>query len=148
AIEQPDGKIIVAGHSVRENNGGEMRLQRYNLNGSVDHDFNNGKPLDIDLNHFIEQPASLALQDDGQILILSNAHEFNDFDQTAHEGAFITRITASGKIDASFGTNGSVKIGKGVDFSLLHIYSNGDIAATSDASEHIHLTPAGAIIKP
>ena len=104
AVQQADGKIVVAGHTVSSPNQGAISVSRYNADGSIDSHFGGGKLVVIDPTPLIEQPVAMAQQADGKIVLLVRelnlAYNASDF--------LLLRINADGSIDKSFGINGVV----------------------------------------
>jgi len=106
---QPDGKIVVGGSSYTTDGcwdyyGGiycnpAFAMIRYNNNGTVDSSFGtNGKVSD---SLTLLQMSSMALQDDGKILVSGNGNP----------NAFITkRYNSNGSIDNGFSTSGTSQI--------------------------------------
>lgn len=101
---QPDGKIVVSGRS-EGSAGQEPFVARYLPNGTVDSDFGDGGrrvlPLDED---YVSAPG-LALQDDGRIVVAGEVAGPPQGNGSLSD-LYVTRLTASGEIDASFGTGG------------------------------------------
>jgi len=88
---QSDGKIVVAGNS---DNPGELviAVARYLPDGTLDPDFNGTGIALVDFN-FSERAASVAVQDDGMIVVAGN--------QSLQ--VLVTRLTSTGALDTSFG---------------------------------------------
>jgi len=118
---QSDGKIAVAGFSVKSTSTGgtayEFALIRYNTNGSLDSTFGIGGIVSTAFGGFVMAEA-IAIQSDGKILV-------------AGGGFVLARYTTNGSIDSTFGNNGIVTtyisdVGK---VNSLVIQSDGKIIA-------------------
>ena len=97
---QKDGKIVVAGYAV--NNSGrvyDFACLRYNADGSFDQSFGDHGKVTTDVGD--GKASSLAVQDN-KIIVAGSAYdgENNEF--------AVVRYNASGKLDASFNSAGSV----------------------------------------
>jgi uncharacterized delta-60 repeat protein len=152
---QPDGKIVAVGHA--EAGGGVTRFAvvRYNLDGSLDTTFNgSGFVLTADFGNSIAYPTKVLLQPDAKIVALGHSS------LSGGNTSFATaRYNANGTLDASFGTNGIVKITGGAGISLEQIRDavllpDGKIVAggvvnnstTSSADvAFIRMTPSGQL---
>ena len=108
AAFQPDGKIIVGG-VVRDNNGSDFLLARYNPDGSVDASFGNSGYFKLDF-YNEDQVQSISVAPDGKIvfggssIFIPQDFSFIRFD------VFIGRLNADGSFDASFGNEGKLTI--------------------------------------
>jgi uncharacterized delta-60 repeat protein len=106
---QPDGKILLAGSLQRTVNGsqqGNFLAVRFDTNGSLDPSFGNGGIAEIDTGEG-EVSWALALQPDGKILLGGNGwagHLYGDLGWAT----LIARLSPTGQLDPSFGTNGFV----------------------------------------
>lgn len=90
---QPDGKLLLAGTSQKANFDANFGIVRLNSDGSLDTSFSgDGKAMfAVGLD---DRPYSIALQDDGKILLGG-----------ATDGDFsVVRLNADGTLDRSFGT--------------------------------------------
>lgn len=99
-LEQPDGKILIAGKSVTSYNGDDIfGIVRLNNDGSRDSSFNTTE--------FVSQINSIKLQPDGKILVGGNFTSFNG--TTSNR---LVRLNADGTTDSSFnigsGFNGTI----------------------------------------
>lgn len=102
SILQNDGKIIIGGSfSLFNNTPGYNRIARLNSNGSIDTTFNPGSGVGTTT---AEQVSSIAVQNDGKILI---GGTFMTYNGTAIKG--IARLHSNGTLDTTFnpgtGTN-------------------------------------------
>jgi len=98
---QPDGKIVVAGHT---NTSGTLDfvLARYLPNGTPDGDFGTGGVVITDFFQHSDWGASVALQADGKIVVAGLAVTGADYDFA------LARYHADGSLDDSFGAGGKV----------------------------------------
>jgi uncharacterized delta-60 repeat protein len=130
----PDGRIVVAGGS-----GGNLALARYLSDGRPDPSFGAAGVVTTDLGG-LEAIIALALQPDGKIVVTGNVaipFDLAAADLIAIRGVLygLARYTASGELDASFGTGG----GRGLDFlpSLVAQQPDGRILAVGHAYSDI-----------
>ncbi|BAY76081.1 FG-GAP repeat-containing protein [Nostoc linckia NIES-25] len=98
---QDDGKILVAGYS---NNGtdDDFAIARYNSDGSLDTTFNTTGKVTTDFNASKEGGNSIAIQDDGKILVAGYSNNGTDDDFA------IVRYNSDGSLDTTFNTTGIV----------------------------------------
>ena len=100
---QSDGKVVAAGTRC-DGQGCLFALARYNTDGSLDASFGSGGKVVTDLAGSNEQINSVAIQDDGRIVVAGS--EYN-----ASEGAYdfaLARYEGDGSLDPTFGTAGSL----------------------------------------
>ncbi|WP_228282514.1 hypothetical protein [Rubrobacter tropicus] len=109
---QPDRKVVVAGEA-QGNNQMDVGLARYNPDGSLDGSFGTGGRTTADLTGVSEQVSALILQPDGKIIVVGYASGGNSQD------FLLSRFGADGSLDASFGTDGTVR---------TDLFSNNDYA--------------------
>ena len=102
-IQQPDGKIVVAGTSFSPT-GADFALARYNTNGSLDTTFGSGGTVATDFGGF-EFVGGAAIETVGGIskIVVVGGASFNGPDDFA-----LARYNLDGSLDASFGTGGKV----------------------------------------
>ena len=98
---QPDGKIVVAGHTGQfgrpgrpANNRFDHAVVRYNANGSVDTTFGAGGVA----SSLIGRIFAMALQPDGGIIVVGDAPQPEDM--------MVARYNANGNLDLNFGLGG------------------------------------------
>ena len=99
---QSDGKIVVAGYSYNGSDE-DFALARYTPTGALDATFGSGGLVTTDFGHGNDRVYAAALQSDGKIVVagLGNSQEGNkDF--------ALARYTATGALDATFGSDGLV----------------------------------------
>ncbi len=101
AAIQNDGKIIACGYSYL-NNGAVFAAVRYNVDGSFDNTFGSEGKAFIPIGSSYDFAFSSAIQDDDKI-ILAGSYRNGDKDNFS-----LVRLTADGKLDSTFGTDGLV----------------------------------------
>lgn len=69
--------------------------------GTPDITFGNGGRVNVDLGFFSQAPIDLKVLPDGKMLVGGI-----EYDSTSNVRAFLTRLTAQGEIDSTFGVNG------------------------------------------
>lgn len=94
-VVQPDGKVIVVGHTSLDQdiNPGRLAVARYNADGSPDASFGSGGIALVSLDDYLIMTYDVALQSDGRIVIAGT-----DF--------VLVRLTTTGELDPTFGANG------------------------------------------
>ncbi|WP_303722310.1 hypothetical protein [Malonomonas rubra] len=97
----PDGKILLAGYSYL-NNYSQIALLRYNSDGSLDTSFNTTGFVTTDINGYYDYALSIALQDDGKILVGGYS------DNGSKNDMALLRYNSDGSLDTSFNTTGIV----------------------------------------
>lgn len=113
---QPDGKIVVAGEfSFASSNGSDFSdftLARFNTNGSLDLGFGGSGTGQVatDVGSSTNSARNLVLQPNGAIVVSGKPPG----DQPGFDHTDIARYTASGVLDASFGSGGKLTLA-GVD---------------------------------
>jgi len=110
AVQQPDGKIVIAGNDsyLNENEWSENRcmLIRLNLDGSYDNTFAEEGIGIYDVSESGASPMAVALQGDGSILMAGST-------STLDTGldALLVRVTPDGELDSTFGIDGFITSG-------------------------------------
>jgi uncharacterized delta-60 repeat protein len=122
--QQPDGKLLALGN---------LTLNRYNADGTVDTTFGSGGKLDVVTGGSqLDKMMALAVQPDGKIIVVGNTSP-----PTVSEINFIVlRYNADGTPDASFGTGGKVLTdfdGARDQATGVMLQSDGKIVVTGDA---------------
>jgi uncharacterized delta-60 repeat protein len=121
---QGDGKIVVAGRAYISSTGFDLALARYNPNGTLDTSFGTGGKVTTDFGTNYDGAFSLALQQDGKIIVAGQAvGRALDF--------LLVRYNTNGTLDNTFGTGGKVLTdfaGSDAAFSVA-IRSDGKIVA-------------------
>ncbi|MFA7382658.1 MAG: putative Ig domain-containing protein [Desulfurivibrionaceae bacterium] len=108
AIQQ-DGKIVVAGYGKDANdNDPEVVVVRYNVDGSLDTSFSGDGKLTTDLDSWRDPAYSIAVQDDGKILVAGSSSA--DFMASGDDFALV-RYNPDGTLDTSFNGDGIATAG-------------------------------------
>jgi uncharacterized delta-60 repeat protein len=100
-VIQPDGKILLAGYSYNGTNN-DFSLVRYNPNGLLDNTFDNDGKVNTSVGSAEDKAFSVALQNDGKILVAGYSHNGTDYDFA------IVRYNVNGSIDSTFDIDGKV----------------------------------------
>jgi uncharacterized delta-60 repeat protein len=137
---QPDGKVIVAGASSDGQNN-YFALARYDTHGALDPVFGTNGIVTNPVGALGDQGQSLALQQDGKILLAGNVGTVwaDGIVNTARQHTFaLVRYNANGTLDTTFGDEGKVitPIGPGenhVYAAIIQTDGNILIAGTSEA---------------
>ncbi len=147
-IVQPDGKIVVAGHTLAYIDYNlyyyyyDIAIVRYNSDGSLDNTFGtNGIVTTTISASSTESVSDVAIQADGKIVITGSS-------QTGFESDFATvRYNADGSLDNSFGSNGIVTTSiDSIDISNgLSIQTDGKIVIVGTSFQNIN--PAFTILR-
>ena len=104
-VIQPDGKIVVAGSTLKGSDTYALVL-RYNSDGSLDDTFGTNGVVKYDgIGSDIAYKA--ALQSDGKIIITGSSTAAN-YPNTAYNDVLILRYNSDGTLDSTFGKNGVV----------------------------------------
>jgi uncharacterized delta-60 repeat protein len=91
---QPDGKILVAGHSYNGTNNYDFALVRYNPDGSLDTSFDGDGKLTTNIS-MGDWGESVILQPDGKILVAGHSN-------TGNEDFALARYNPNGSLDTTF----------------------------------------------
>lgn len=128
---QNDGKIIVAGYS-----NSDFALARYNTDGTLDNSFDGDGKLTTDLGSTIEMATSLALQNDGKIVV--GGYSSASIYSSANVNNFaLVRYNTDGTLDNSFDGDGKLVTAVGTSYSeiaSIAIQSDGKILAAGYGS--------------
>ena len=98
-VEQPDGKIIVAGNFNTVSGVTHTNIVRLNADSTVDTGFNASTDVDSDTGDTNGQIFAVALQPDGKVLI---GGAFTEVDGVTHRS--LARLNTDGTLDTSFAT--------------------------------------------
>jgi uncharacterized delta-60 repeat protein len=129
AVQQTDGKILVAGITSLANSLSEIELTRCTPKGSLDTSFGRGGSVLTDFQVGESTAGGVAIQADGKIVVAGtiNGRDFA-----------VARYNTSGSLDASFGTGGEVTTSFGLTAlaaaSALVIQPDGKIVAAGNFS--------------
>ena len=96
---QADGKIVLAGTNTTVDSS-FFALVRYNINGKLDATFNGDGKLLSDFTHQQDNANSVAIQNDGKIVVAGSVNNYLSFD--------IARYNVDGTFDNTFGSNGNI----------------------------------------
>jgi uncharacterized delta-60 repeat protein len=128
---QPDGKFVVAGRTLVSQNDSDFALARYNSDGSLDSGFGIGGKVITPLFSNEDQANSLAIQQDGKIVVAGKT-----LTSSLNADFALARYNIDGSLDTSFGTGGKVLTDFFGDFdqaTTLLIQSDGKIVAAGSA---------------
>src|SRR5262249_42131523 len=119
---QPDGRIVVGGFAVSATGiGSDFALARYNAHRTLDPSFGPGGKVTTDFGALSDDEVNaLAIQPDGKIVAAG----------TTGEDIALTRYTADGHLDPTFGNAGTMT----TDLGFV------------DVANGVALTPAGGIV--
>ncbi|MCB8942419.1 MAG: hypothetical protein H6658_01460 [Ardenticatenaceae bacterium] len=123
-ILQPDGKIVVAGHTDAGPNGDDFALARYLDNGSLDTTFSFDGKATTDFGGSNDLAQTIGLQYDGKIIAAGFVNNTDD-------DFALARYQANGNLDTTFDSDGKV---------ITHV-SDGD-----DQAYHLEIQPTGKIL--
>ena len=144
-VVQPDGKILVAGHSFNGSNY-DFSLVRLNADGSLDTGFDGDGKLLVPVGSGDDMGYSATVQPDGKILVAGRS-----FNGTNDDFSLI-RLNANGSLDTSFDGDGKlvVPLGSGDDNAYgVTLQADGKIlvAGNSDNEDFslIRLNPDGSL---
>ncbi|HEX8367770.1 MAG TPA: FG-GAP-like repeat-containing protein [Pyrinomonadaceae bacterium] len=98
-VVQPDGKILVAGHTF--GNVFDYSVFRYNNDGSADSTFGTNGKISADVNNANDILPTILLQPDGKFIVVGISKNAQDRNIIA-----LLRFNANGTPDTAFGTNG------------------------------------------
>lgn len=112
AAIQRDGKIVAAGHTLKEIDVRDPILVRYNTNGSLDSSFSNDGMQTADVNI-----TSIAVQRDGKIVVAGQKIQNYYFT--------VSRYNTDGSLDSSFSNDGELR--SDVSMPSIAIQSDGKI---------------------
>lgn len=141
---QDDGKIVVAGYYTANSAGGFLIL-RYNSDGTLDGTFDGSNPqapangiVTLSLSNGIDIGTSVAIQDDGKIVISGTAcYGCVNGDQNFA----IVRLRPDGSLDGTFSNSGIVEtdFGARTDFAFaMAVQPNGDMVVVGDTLNGSH----------
>ena len=98
AVLQPDGKLLVAGYSLKQ-----IALVRYNSDGSLDPAFNQTGIVTTSIGDIEDRTNAIALQSDGKIIVAGSS-----FDAVSERDFAVVRYEPNGGLDKTFGYPGRV----------------------------------------
>jgi uncharacterized delta-60 repeat protein len=139
---QPDGKIVVSGHTAPSGGPYCVYVARFNANGSPDLSFGTGSQTISALSQAYESSRAIALETDGKIIIGCDAstsyggNSPNTFLASDDTDFAIARYNSDGSLDSTFGTNGKILTHMGSGWSNLYdivIQPDGKVIAVGSA---------------
>ena len=152
---QPDGKILLGGHTGVPGAGQDIEVVRLNADGTLDASFGNGGKSIIDFydlstkgTAILESVGGIALQADGKIILAGTGRystpKYIDSIKTNQvSDIVVARFNSNGSLDASF--NGSGK--KLIDlYKLTNKSSNTSVNTSSDYCSGVAVRSDGHII--
>lgn len=123
---QPDGRLIVAGHSMLGDST-VFTVARYKANGQLDETWGTGQGrVYTSIGPYNDNAYAVTLQTDGKILVAGSSSNGKDQDFA------VVRYLANGSLDFDFGTDGKVRtsMGPGIDnIYSVTVQPNGKIVA-------------------
>src|SRR5262249_11182498 len=96
---QPDGKIVVAGHSYNGSNY-DVAVVRYNADGTLDASFDSDGKVTTPVGTSNDYAQDVTVQPDGKIVVAGSSSSGTETDMA------VVRYNADGSLDTSFGTGG------------------------------------------
>ncbi len=118
-VVQPDGRIVLAGHS-----GDNLIVVRRRVDGTFDGTFGNGGTMVLSNLHFPTRARSVALQPDGRIVVAG-------YTDTGTADYLVIRLTTGGALDPAFNGSG---------------YIHFPISSDTDIAEKVLIQPDGKIV--
>jgi uncharacterized delta-60 repeat protein len=142
-VIQPDGKIVVAGGGgAGTGDYTAFGVARYNANGSLDAGFGTGGKATVvfDGQNYEDTARAVALQADGKIVVGGSAYSTDQ----RHQIFAVTRLTADGQVDTSFGTGGKVQTAisevsylNSDEINAIAVDANGKILVAGSTGQYI-----------
>ncbi len=129
-VLQPDGKIVVAGHSWQGATAFDFTLVRYDPYGSLDASFDGDGIVTTDFFGERDQAKSIALLSDGSILAAGRT------EPSGGDAIALAKYAPSGALDASFGIGGKVRTavaGLNINAKALVIQNDGKVVLAGSA---------------
>lgn len=102
---QPDGKIVVGGSFGITNLGDNFCVMRFNSDGTVDDEFGENGLSWVSISNLDDAIQAIAIDNSGRIVAAGYS---DDSGNSLFSEVTLTRFTADGLFDATFGTNGVV----------------------------------------
>ena len=107
AIQQPDGKLVLAGYAFAANQGRDIALARFNANGTLDTTFGDSGWATLDLGGDAEAAKGLIRQSGGNLVIAGYSNASGTY------RTVFARFNSEGTPDSTFGTGGTTSIDYG-----------------------------------
>jgi uncharacterized delta-60 repeat protein len=125
---QPDGKIVLAGHTQNGQTNYDATVYRLRPSGAPDNAFNEDGRIRLEVGDY-EEAKALAVQPDGKIVVSGETSVGDD--------GVVWRVTESGARDNTFGADGQLLLGGGGLESAVALALQADgkivLAGTRDA---------------
>lgn len=142
---QSDGRIVVAGTSASLTGAAELAVTRFLSDGRVDTSFGQQGHVTVDIGAGVASVASVAVQSSGRILVAVTAAG-----SSGSSGCYVAGLSAAGRLDASFGQSGVVRVDLGRDAAAagLAIQSNGSVVVVGSGGGRMavaRLTSSGSL---
>lgn len=124
-LQQPDGKLVLAGITDSTNGYQEIALARFNSDGVLDDGFGNGGALTLDLGGSHDRADALIQQADGKLVIAGASISGDRYLMV------LVRFNSDGTIDTTFGSSGTTLVdfggGSGSTGSAIGQQSDGKL---------------------
>jgi uncharacterized delta-60 repeat protein len=129
---QGDGKILVVGDAELGTANGDLLVERFNRDGSLDTTFGNGGAVITSLSTETTFGTGIAVQSDGKIVaIASTINQSLQPDSVA-----VVRYNADGTLDTGFGTAGIATIVAVATANAVALQSDGKIILAGSGDTH------------
>ncbi|HEY0321737.1 MAG TPA: FG-GAP-like repeat-containing protein [Pyrinomonadaceae bacterium] len=122
---QPDGKIVLAGHSFNNVTNYDFALVRYNSNGALDTGFDTDGKVTTALGISVDQAYAVVIQPDGKIVVAGTTLNGSNTDFA------LARYNPNGSLDITFNSTGKVTTAVG---------------SSDDEARAVALQPDGKIV--
>ncbi len=119
---QQDGKIVVVGNSYDQTNASAFGIARFNSNGTIDSTFGNNGSLRIAFNaNGGDFARSVVIQPDGKIIAVGRTSVVINYNGSNVMQYYFAaaRFTQDGKLDSTFGVNGTATVLAGGDSTIF-----------------------------
>ena len=134
AVQQPDGKLVLAGYAFSGNQSFDVALARLNADGTLDTTFGDSGWATLNLGGDDEAATGLILQSGGNLVIAGFSNASGSY------RTVFARITPDGLLDPTFGTGGTTWI----DFGDGSVNWANDLVEQPDGK----LVAGGAVYGP
>jgi uncharacterized delta-60 repeat protein len=134
---RPDGKIVVSGNRFSEVLGYGFEVAQLNTDGSLDTSFSDDGKQFVDFGTFYDFNTDLALQPDGNIVLLGTLDSGWFLEEYSPNYDFaVARLNADGSFDTTFDSDGRQSIDLASDFdygTAVAIQPDGKIAVSGNS---------------
>ncbi len=131
SVQQPSGKLVMAGTVESSADNLDGVLVRYNSDGSLDGSFGVGGKVVVNLSSANDAFYSVALQTDGKLVVAGSVCNWADGNACLDENSALLRFSADGVLDSSFGIGGLVSLDTA---SQAYVEQLRSVAVQSDGS--------------